>query len=79
MSGRQRVRRDRPEYADYWANKWTDLLRPNPYRVGIKAVFNLDGWIRDAFRQNKPYDRFVRELLTAQGSSFRTKRSYGLF
>jgi len=62
---------ERPEYADYWANKWADLLRPNPYRVGIKAVFNLDGWLRESFRGNKPYDRFVRELLTAQGSSFR--------
>lgn len=61
----------RPEYADYWANKWADLLRPNPYRVGIKAVYNLDAWLRDAFRKNKPYDRFVRELLTAKGSTFR--------
>ena len=33
---------DRPEYADHWANKWVDLLRPNPYRVGIKAVLNYD-------------------------------------
>lgn len=62
---------ERPEWADFWANKWADLLRPNPYRVGIKATFNLDGWLRDAFRQNKPYDQFVRELLTAQGSTFR--------
>jgi hypothetical protein len=62
---------ERPEYADYWANKWADLLRPNPYRVGIKAVYNLDQWLRDSFRRNKPYDRFVRELLTAQGSTFR--------
>lgn len=61
----------RSEYADFWANKWADLLRPNPYRVGSKAVFNLDGWLRDAFRRNKPYDQFVRELLTAQGSTFR--------
>jgi len=60
----------RPEYADYWANKWADLLRPNPYRVGIKAVFNYDAWIRDAFRKNKPYDQFVRELVTAQGSTW---------
>src|SRR5262249_29580459 len=43
----------------------------NPYRVGIKAVYNLDAWLRDAFRRNKPYDQFVRELLTAQGSTFR--------
>ncbi|MHB1556177.1 MAG: DUF1549 domain-containing protein [Isosphaeraceae bacterium] len=61
---------DRPEYADHWANKWMDLLRPNPYRVGIKAVLNLDGWIRDAFRRNIPYDRFVREIVTASGSTF---------
>lgn len=61
---------ERPEYADFWANKWVDLLRPNPYRVGIKAVFNLDAWIRDAFRKNMPYDQFVREIVAAQGSTF---------
>jgi len=60
----------RPEYAEYWATKWADLLRPNPYRVGIKAVLNYDNWIRDSFRKNKPYDQFVRELLTAQGSTW---------
>lgn len=61
---------DRPEYADFWANKWADLLRPNPYRVGIKATKSLDGWIREAFRQNWSYDRFVRELVTAEGSTW---------
>lgn len=62
---------ERPEYADHWANKWADLLRPNPYRVGIKAVLNYDNWIRDSFRRNKPYDQFVRDLVTAQGSTYR--------
>ncbi len=61
---------ERPEYGDHWAGKWVDLLRPNPYRVGIKAVFNLDAWIRESFRANKPYDQFVREVVTAQGSTF---------
>ena len=60
----------RPEYADHWTAKWADLLRPNPYRVGIKAVMNYDAWIRGSFRQNKPYDQFVRELITAQGSTW---------
>ena len=60
-----------PEYADYWANKWADLLRPNPYRAGIKATYNLDAWLRQSFRENKPYDKFVREIVTAQGSTFR--------
>lgn len=62
---------ERPEYADFWANKWADLLRPNPYRVGIKAVFNYDQFIRDSFRQNKPYDQFVHELVTASGSTWK--------
>lgn len=59
-----------PEYAEHWACKWNDLLRPNPYHVGIKATLNYDNWIRRAFRENRPYDQFVRELLTAQGSTF---------
>ena len=60
-----------PEFGDHWANKWADLLRPNPYRVGIKAVLNYDAWIRASFRQNKPYDQFVRDLITARGSTWR--------
>lgn len=62
---------DNPAYADFWANKWADLLRPNPDRVGVKSVFILDQWLRDCFRQNKPYDQFVREILLAEGSTHR--------
>ena len=62
---------EEPAYADYWANKWADLLRPNPDRVGVKSVFVLDQWLRESFRQNKPYDQFVREILLAEGSNHR--------
>lgn len=62
---------ERPEYADRWANLWADLLRPNPYRVGIKATLSLDTFLRDAFARNLPHDRFVEELLTATGSVWR--------
>ena len=65
---------ERDEFADYWAMKWSDLLR-------VKAEFPIDlwpnaaqayyHWIRDSVRQNKPYDQFVREMLTASGSNFR--------
>ena len=61
---------ERPEYVDFWANKWADLLRPNPYRVGIKTVRSLDRWIRSQFRRNARYDEFVRGLLTARGSAW---------
>lgn len=60
-----------PEYVDHWANKWADLLRPNPFRVGIKTTLNYDNWIRNSFRKNQPYDQFVRELITAKGGTWR--------
>ncbi len=62
---------DHPGYADHWAVKWADLLRPNPDRAGVKSVYLLDQWLREAFRQNMPLDQFARELLTAQGSTHR--------
>ncbi|MEQ1862120.1 MAG: DUF1553 domain-containing protein [Chthoniobacteraceae bacterium] len=62
---------EHPFYADYWANKWADLLRPPPDRAGIKSVYVLDQWLRGSFRENKPYDRFVREIVTAEGNTHR--------
>lgn len=61
---------EQPEYGDHWANKWADLLRPNPYHVGIKTVLNYDAWIRQSFHQNKPLDQFTYELLTAKGGTW---------
>ncbi|MSU62366.1 MAG: DUF1553 domain-containing protein [Pedosphaera sp.] len=62
---------ERPGFGDYWANKWADLVRPNPDRVGVKSIFTLDRWLRQSFRQNKPYDQFVREILLAEGTNHR--------
>ncbi|MBI4557540.1 MAG: DUF1553 domain-containing protein [Candidatus Hydrogenedentes bacterium] len=64
----------REEFADYWALKWCDLLRVKsefPINLWPNAVQAYHRWIRDAIRQNKPYDEFVRELLTSSGSNFR--------
>lgn len=60
-----------PAYADHWAAKWADLLRPNPDRVGVKSVFLLDQWLRESFRQNKPCDQFAREIILTQGNTHR--------
>ena len=59
------------EFSEHWASKWADLLRPNPYRVGIKSTLSYDNWIRNSFRQNKPYDQFVKELINARGSTWK--------
>ena len=62
---------DRRAYADHWATKWGDLIRANPVRIGTKSVFMLDQWLRASFRRNTPYDQFVRDVLTAEGSTHR--------
>ena len=53
---------------DHWAIKWTDLLRPNPDRAGIKSVYMFDQWVRQSFRKNMPYDAFVRSILTLEAA-----------
>jgi hypothetical protein len=64
----------RPEFADYWALKWCDLLRVKaefPINLWPNAVQTYHRWIHDSIRANKPYDQFARELLTSSGSNFR--------
>lgn len=66
---------ERDEYADYWAMKWCDLLRVKaefPINLWPNAAQAYHHWIRAAMRENKPYDQFARELLTASGSNFRS-------
>jgi hypothetical protein len=65
---------DRPEFADYWALKWGDLLRIKseyPVRVWPKGAQTYHRWVRESIASNKPYDQFVRELLVSSGSAFR--------
>ncbi|MFB3826016.1 MAG: DUF1553 domain-containing protein [Bryobacteraceae bacterium] len=65
---------ERDEFADYWAVKWGDLLRVKaefPINLWPNAAQAYDRWIRASLRENKPYDRMARELLTESGSNFR--------
>ena len=66
---------ERDEFADFWALKWGDLLRIKsefPVKIWPKAVQTYYRWVHDSIAQNKPYDQFVRELLTSRGSNFRS-------
>ncbi len=60
----------RPEYADFWALKWGDLLRCNRTSLTPKGMWAFADWIRGQFQQNRPADRFVRDLILARGSAF---------
>lgn len=56
------------EWSAYWALKWGDLLRNNRNKVGDGGMWSLSNWIRQSFRENMPMDRFVAEIIAAQGS-----------
>ena len=59
----------RPEYVDYWAYKWSDVLLVSSRKLGANNVKAFYGWIRESVAANKPWDAFVRELTTATGRS----------
>ncbi len=59
------------DYNEYWANKWADLLQCNSEHLGQKGVWVFRNWIQHSIAENKPYDKFVREMLLAEGSSYR--------
>ena len=61
---------DRPEYADFWALKWADVLRNEEKVLDRKGVQLFHRWIRQNVAENKPLDEFVRELLSARGSTY---------
>ena len=61
---------DRPEHARFWALKWGDLLRLRKSEVAEAGVFKFHQWLVDVFQRNVPFDKFARELLTAQGSTY---------
>lgn len=65
---------DRSEHVDYWAMRWSDILRVKaefPVKVWPNAAQAYHRWVWEAVAQNKPYDQFARELLTSSGSNFR--------
>ena len=57
-------------YAAFWTLRWSDLIRNNSASLGEQGMWAMHNWIRDSFRINKPFDKFVRELVTAKGSIF---------
>ncbi len=60
----------RPEFIDFWAYKWSDLLRVNRGTLKDKGMWAYYSYIHDAVRDNKPWDVIAREVLTARGNTF---------
>jgi hypothetical protein len=58
-----------PQFVDYWTYKWSDLLLVSSRKLSGSALTSFYNWIRKSVEENKPWDRFAREILTAQGSN----------
>ncbi|MGE0609581.1 MAG: DUF1549 domain-containing protein [Pirellulales bacterium] len=58
------------QYAAFWAIKWSDLIRASSAKLGEQGMWSMHNWIKSSLRSNKPFDQFVRELITAKGSIY---------
>ncbi|MBK9171028.1 MAG: DUF1553 domain-containing protein [Bryobacterales bacterium] len=60
---------EREEFVDYWSYKWSDLLLVSSRKLRPNAMWSFYHWIRDSVKENKPWDRFARDIFTAQGNT----------
>ncbi len=60
---------NRSEFVDYWANRHADTLLVSSRLLRENAMWSFYNWIRESVRVNKPYDRMVREIVTANGNT----------
>jgi hypothetical protein len=61
---------ERPEFVDFWALKWGDLLRISRDQMQDRGMWSFHNWVRGQIRDRKPLDEMVRDIITAEGSTF---------
>ena len=60
---------DSPGYISHNFNYWADTLRATSRMRNVSGLPYIN-YIKDSLRENKPYDKFVTELLTADGAAY---------
>jgi hypothetical protein len=60
----------RPEFADFWSLKWSDLLRNEEKLLDPKGVRIFHHWIRQWLAEDKPLNEFARQLIAARGNTY---------
>src|SRR6516165_8124708 len=59
----------RSEFVDYWAYKWSDLLLISSRKLPLPAMRSFYQFVRQSVADNKPWDQFAREIITARGGN----------
>jgi hypothetical protein len=60
----------RPEFADNWALKWSDVFRNEEKQLDRKGVRVFHQWIRQAISSGMPMNEFARQVIAGRGSSY---------
>ncbi len=61
---------ERPEYADFWTLKWSDVFRSTRKTIQVKGTHVFQKWLRNHIDKNTGFDQIVYETITAGGSTF---------
>jgi hypothetical protein len=61
---------ERPEFNDFWALKWSDLLRVEEKTLDRKGVQLFHDWLRQCFSDRMPLNEMARELIASRGSTY---------
>ncbi|MCS6861285.1 MAG: DUF1553 domain-containing protein [Abditibacteriales bacterium] len=61
---------ERKAYVDLWTYRWGDLLRLNSQTLAPQGVKAFYDFIRQSVQENKPWDQFCAEMITAEGHTF---------
>jgi len=61
---------DRPQFAETWALKWSDLLRNEERTLDRKGVDNFNTWLKIQMTNDRPWNEMARDLLSARGSTY---------
>jgi hypothetical protein len=59
----------RPEFVDYWAYKWSDLLLVSSNHLANDEMWSYYNWIHDSVANDKPWNQFVSQVVTATGKT----------
>ena len=62
---------ERPEFADFWALKWADVLRNEEKTMGEKGAWALERWLRDQIARDTPLDTLTRRIVAGLGSTWK--------
>lgn len=61
---------ERPEYADFWTLKWSDVFRSTRKTIQVKGTHVFQKWMRHHIARNTGFDQVVREVISAGGSTY---------